>query len=518
MKKKQDTTIFNAYKPLRNAIRKLELADSLAVIRAYLCNLQFNQDIPSDCEVHREYLVRESHTERACLISEFHLETLCREVILHATDLGRAEKSLTEWVTLGKAVNHLKKLEEVIASRYETTDLFLQELHRMAHRQFPWQESRPTAVNITRYHMIYGHPPLKDIINATTGLSLDELFLFGMALLGNFLQTFALFYPPNIQIPGLSPDGLDRFLHHFSRTANDLRSLLRNEQEMNDGFLYAHHSLRAFPLIKIKYQGRDSLICPLPTLLFWRFTNGVYYEILGKPGFDNAFGDAFQWYVGQVIERGTRRERTRFYPEVQYWIGKDSKKTVDWIVEQDGAVLFVEAKTKRLAHQAKVEIIEKDVLPVELDKLASMIVQTYKSIRDYKAGHYPHFPFDPNRKIYPLIVTLEDWILMGPQLINELRTDVIRRLEKEGIPAAVLQEMPFSVCAIHEFEQAIQVMDRAGLRTVMQGKVERPRQEWTLAAFLKDGFHDHWKQAQFLFEPEFDTIGFSILGDWNLLK
>lgn len=516
MKKKQDATIFEAYKPLRNAIRKLDLTDSLAVIRAYLCNLQFNQDIPSDCEVDRDYLSSQSHTERARLISEFQLETLCREVILHATDLGRAKKSLKEWATLGKTINHLKKLEEVIAGRYKTTDLFLQELHRMAHRQFPWQESKPTAPNITRYYMIYGHPPLKEIINDTTGLSLDELFLFGMALLGNFFQTFALFYPPNIQIHRLSPDGLDRFLRHFSRNVHDLKVLLQSEQETNDEFLYAHHSLRAFPLIKIKYRSRDSLICPLPTLLFWRFTNGVYYEICKKPGFDNAFGNAFQWYVGQVIERGTQRENTRFYPEAQYWVGKDSKRTVDWIVEQDGAAIFVEAKTKRLAHQAKVEIIEEDILPIELDKLAAMIVQAYKSIRDYKASHYPHFPFDPSRTIYPIIVTLEDWFLMGPKLVSTVRTDVTRRLEKEGIPVEVLEEMPFSVCAIHEFEQAIQIMDRAGICTVMQGKVERSRQEWTLAAFLRDRFHEHETHARFIFEKEFDSIGISVLGDLNL--
>jgi hypothetical protein len=201
---------------------------------------------------------------------------------------------------------------------------------------------------------------------------------------------------------------------------------------MNDGFLYAYHPLRAFPLIRLKYQDKDSLICSLPTLLFWRFTNGVYYEICKKPGFDNAFGDAFQWYVGQVIERGTRRESTCFHPESRYWIGKDSKRTVDWIVEQDGAAIFVEAKTMRLAHQAKVEIIGKDVLPIDLDKLAAMVVQAYKSIRDYKASHYPHFPFNPNRKIYPIIVTLEDWFLMGPKLINQLRADVIRRLARMG--------------------------------------------------------------------------------------
>ena len=191
MQMKQDTAIFEAYKPLRNVLRKLDLTDSFAVIRAYVCNRQFNQDIPCDCEVHREYLSRQSHTERARLISEFHLETLCREVILHATDLGRAEKSLKEWATLGRAINLLKNLEEVIACRYKSADIFIQELHRIAHRQFPWQESKPTAANITRYYMIYGHPPLNEIITVTTGLYLDELFLYGMTLLGTFLQNVA---------------------------------------------------------------------------------------------------------------------------------------------------------------------------------------------------------------------------------------------------------------------------------------------------------------------------------------
>ena len=63
----QDPIIFEAYKPLRNGIRKLELADSLAVIRAYMSNLQFNQNIPSDCEVHPDY-----YAKGAAWVAEFH--------------------------------------------------------------------------------------------------------------------------------------------------------------------------------------------------------------------------------------------------------------------------------------------------------------------------------------------------------------------------------------------------------------------------------------------------------------
>lgn len=137
MDKNQDSIIFESYKPLRNTIRKLGLADSLAVIRAYMSNLQFKQDIPSDCEVHRDYLAATSHSELTRWISEFHLETICREVVLHAKEFGQAEDTLRDWKTLAKTVNRLKNLEEVIAGRYRSPELFMQELHRMAHRQFP---------------------------------------------------------------------------------------------------------------------------------------------------------------------------------------------------------------------------------------------------------------------------------------------------------------------------------------------------------------------------------------------
>ena len=514
MDKIQDPKIFEAYKPLRNTIRNLGLADSLAVIRAYMANLQFNKDIPSDCEVHQEYAVA-SHAKRTAWIAEFHLETLCREIILHAKEYGQAKDTLRSWGTLARTINSLKHLEEMIAERYRAHDLLMQELHRMAHRQFPWQAFRPTAVNITRYHMIYGHPPLTGIVQTATGLSPEELFLFGMALLGAFMDNFAQVYPPNLQIPGLSLDGLDRFLGHFSRSLSDLKVLLQEEHQMNDRFGYAYHSLRAYPLIRMKYQGTECLVCPIPTLLFWRFTSGVYYEIFNQPGFENAFGDAFQWYVGQVIMKGTTSEKTRLDPDCEYRVGKDCKRTVDWIVDQEGAALFVEAKTKRLRFEAKIEIVEENILPIELNKLAAMIVQVYKSIHDYRNGRYPNYPFDPKRKIYPMVITLEDWFLIGPKLVNEVQDNVSRRMEKEEIPLEYLKDMPFSVCSAHEFEQAMQVMDQVGILTFMQGKVDDSRKQWTLSAFLKDGFQEYARNTRFLFQEEFDAIGVKAIGEWN---
>lgn len=472
-----------------------------------MLNLQLNQEIPSYCQVHRAYASATEHQEKARWITEFHLETLCREVILHAGEIGQPKDTLRNWKALAKAINCLKELEEAIAKTYITPGLLLQEMHRMAHRQFPWREFQPSAANITRYYMIYGRSPLSAVIRSSTGLSVEELFLFGMALLGTFMDKYALYCPPQIEIPTLSFDGLERFLRHFSRDLGVLRKCLQDEHEMNDRFSYAYHSLRAFPIIKTVIQGRESLICPAPTLLFWRFTSGVYYEIFKEQGFENAFGEAFQWYVGQVLEKGTDRNRTRLIPETQYWVGKDLKRTVDWIMEQDGAALFIEAKTKRMAFEAKVEIGQGDILFSELDKMARMVVQVYKSIRDYRASAYPNYTFDPQRKIYPLIVTLEDWFLMGPKLLGELNRNVFERMQKEGLPSSFVRDMPFTVCSIQEFEHAVQVMDLAGINTFMQGKVDSSKSDWTLGAYLRDGYKGFAKDIRFLFNDEFESIG-----------
>jgi hypothetical protein len=56
-------------------------------------------------------------------------------------------------------------------------------------------------------------------------------------------------------------------------------------------------------------------------------------------------------------------------------------------------------------------------------------------------------------------------------------------------------------------------MDEVGILTVMQGKVDDSRQEWTLSAFLKEGFREHMRNSRFLFQEEFDAIGVEVIGE-----
>ena len=120
-------------------------------------------------------------------------------------------------------------------------------------------------------------------------------------------------------------------------------------------------------------------------------------------------------------------KKGKIYQESKY--GKNNR-TTDWIMEDNTAILFIECKTKRLTIGAKTELLNLDELESELDKIADAIVQTYKSIENYKNRLYPQIKFDPAKHLYPIIVTLEDWFLYGDPIIKKLDELVAIKLKK----------------------------------------------------------------------------------------
>lgn len=477
------------------------------MIHAYVTHLQFGSPIPKTIEVHRNFLSAESKTDKAAWLNEWELEILCREIIIHAENAMSSRSTLREWKVLSKTVNELKRLEEFISGRFLSPETIMLELHRIAHRQFPWQMSNPTAANLMRYYLVYQYGALGELVRKVTGLTVGEVFVVGMALLGIFLEKLSLFYPADIQVPRLTFEKVDRFLTHFSLPLKSLKKLLINEREVNDRFVYSYHSLRAFPLMQMSVQGRDAVVCPLPTLLFWRFTSGLYYKICKESGFANAYGEAFGQYVGSILRKAFVPPSHEVIPEDTYRDGKNLKRTVDWVVWGGEVALFVEAKTKRLVAEAKSEILVPEVLSGELNKMAGIILQVYKSIMDYLGGLYPSDHYKKGWRVFPLIVTLEDWFLMGPKLIGELDKLVLEGLEQQGLPANMLSDMPYTLCSACELEQAAQVMNLSGIQAVIGGKTtDLRKRECALDVYLKSEFKNELSHVKFLFPAEYSNF------------
>src|SRR6202030_4474404 len=107
------------------------------------------------------------------------------------------------------------------------------------------------------------------------------------------------------------------------------RLLLEKKNKTYDHkFAYNFDPLRATPLIEVANRNGKFLLAPIPTLLLWRFTEGIYYDLCKSEGFDHAFGKSFQQYTGEVISAADQRGKFSIHSEQQYFVGKDRKDSI----------------------------------------------------------------------------------------------------------------------------------------------------------------------------------------------
>lgn len=496
--------IYEAYKPLRNHLRKCELADSLEVIRAYAQNLQFNNNFPIKIEVLNEFLQKD-HAQKTKWVSEWNLEILAKEVIINSPISVWNAKTFRHRVCFASAINKIKDMEDRIANDHIDKSNVLRELERMAHGQFSWQIGRPSAELMARYYRIYNTPEMDALIKDTIGLTTRELYFMGTALMGSFLTHFALYYPPKIEILCLTQEAMDKFLKHFSSNLLDLKKKLISEQNINENYFYAFSSLRGYPIIRMNFEGRFCLTCPIPTLLFWRITGGLYYEVVDQKNFDNAFGTSFQKHVGDCITISNINKKIKVFSEERFRDGKNKKNTIDWIVDDGNAAVFVECKAKRMTMPSKTELVISDAYKKDLEKMATFIVQIYKTIRDYKNGKYPTYYYNEKKKIYPLVVTLEDWHLFGDNSL--LESKVKEKLISESLSMDCLFDMPYTICSAQEFEEMIQIIQKKGIYATIGKKLEdREKATWPISSFLSSEYPKEHKNTKALFSKDFESI------------
>jgi hypothetical protein len=289
---------------------------------------------------------------------------------------------------------------------------------------------------------------------------------------------------------------------------NALATRLRGEHALDEGFTYRYSSLREFPLVQISHHGHDEIACPIPTLLSWRITTGLYYNLKDTPGFATAFGASFQRYVGEVLRHRITNPEMTVLEEQEYHCGRHRKDSVDWIVQQDdGSALFVECKTKRLTWASKAGLTDLSALEQDIRKLAGAVIQVYKTISDYRAGLYPHLAYVEARRIYPAIVTLEDWYLFGWDMVARLDAAVRTIMEAVGLPAVWLDEMPYSVLSVDEFENASGVINAAGIQPVIQGKAQNPEfRRWGFEAYCNHQYRNEVRNLPEMFRDEYNAM------------
>ncbi len=306
------------------------------------------------------------------------LDILSREVVLNGALWGT--RSLAKWDDFANAINFMRRLDDAAySSGGRGANDVMYELHRIAHRQFPWQVGSGAAP-LMRAFKIFGAEAVERIVVQKFGMTMKQLMLLGGAVSGSFLRNYGMSIDQDYSQVGIPKEASNAFLQSITITTVALRRQMASQQSYDHDWVYAWNPLEKTPLIRFDPAYPDRVICPIPWWLLRRTSGGIFFDLVKDSGFSNPFGDAFQTYVGDIIRATCKSPDFKVLAEQPYFVGQKKMHGIDWTVSDPTGHLFIEAKTKRLTVDAKTKA-DTVALDGDLRVMATAVVQHYKNIQ-----------------------------------------------------------------------------------------------------------------------------------------
>jgi len=426
---------------------------------------------------------------------------MVRELILNASLHGAVR--FNTWESLASIINTLRDVENKIAKLHDNSENALAVLHSIAHQQFPWQRRRDRQ-SLMRYMKIFGETDVEHVLVEKTGLTMRQLYFMGLAVSGHLSKYPGINSMQDYSQFGISAKQADTFFKKLSIDVRTLRDKTKAAQKYDDSWEYTWNPLEATPLVQLDPLYPNRLHCPIPELLLRRVSQGVFYDLVAAVDFDNAYGKAYQRYVGEVINATFNKQHHVLLPEQEFKVGKNIKHGFDWILSDTSGTIFFECKTKRLKQAAKIGNANA-VLSDEISVLASAVVQSYKNLRDaltgltqWKANEFP---------AHLVVVTLEDWYLFSPPVYQLLRAHVVKGLANAGIDEDILQRSPYTITSITEFEGVASVIAAVGIGPFFEKKYAAEYANWAIEPVAQACFSTEWRKPRaLLFRDEWDRL------------
>jgi hypothetical protein len=249
---------YEDYKPFCNYMRKFRLVESLVDVWRYSLHVLNDAHLPADYAIGKppfEPIKRN--------VWPWELDILAREIVLNATTKG--DRSLRRWNDLAGAINHIKRLDNAAYAAFGDQRDVLLEMHRIVHRQFPWQTG--VGVNpLMRAFRIFGRGAVEAIVIREFGLTMRQILLIGMAMIGHFQKSAGMSNYDCREL-GVPQDSSRAFFARLTSTIDALRDLTVKQQSYDPDWTYAWNPLEATPLVSFDQNHPERVICPIPFYL-----------------------------------------------------------------------------------------------------------------------------------------------------------------------------------------------------------------------------------------------------------
>ena len=305
-------------------------------------------------------------------------------------------------------------------------------LVRIAYERIPYQEKLQYL--IPRHIILYleSNPPqlsfdLGSAFHSVAGLTVKEFMMIGLIFYSAALAfpSFARGFVENTQVtslrPYVSPEKVDAFLAIAGADFQTLRGLRLKEEKIAPGLgRFAFNPLLSRPVVQLP----NGLLCvPVPRLLIYRITQGIYYDLLDahrQPQgniFSDWFGYAFQQYIGMLLKEAFGNDKV--YPEVA---------GVDWFVILGDAALVLECRSGRIPKKIRSRTDRTEVMEMVRRNIVDPAEKLPGKIREIDTG-VPGIPIDKVKTYLPAIITYQEWYPTA--LTLDLAREELNRMNAE---------------------------------------------------------------------------------------
>jgi hypothetical protein len=223
-------------------------------------------------------------------------------------------------------------------------------------------------------------------------------------------------------------------LEHVACDPGRFKKICRErESKGEDLHAYKLNPLFEYPIIR-PWSGsnqdkpkEDKFIAPVPNLVLYRFTTGLYYQLFNtfREDFSTAFGELFEKYVGKLLEWCELQEKVFTESDIKTYLPRYKGKKPDYVVFCDDGVVLIESKATKYTQD-----MYEHGLKAEAKACISQVAKAIKQMNEFetlipslsKACGFNY----TNLKIQKVIVTFEN--LIGLQ-DRPLRNVIKRKLK-----------------------------------------------------------------------------------------
>jgi|SRR5665647_716422 len=444
------TDFFDEFKPIRNILRKLNFQDVLNDLYAIRTNKQ------------------------SAIVPEV-VEFIYLNSIVYSPNYKniKIKDSQKEW---GKLLKMSVDLNNKINAIWIEQNLWGY-LHKMMLNQLK-SGSDDYHRHLYRYYYIFSKDAIAEHIESMIGMPYKDFFVCAMWLHSVFIKKFfrfdKLYFLKDIwKDTTFSIENMTKTLNILAVPFVELNQSLKNElrYDLNTFITHDYYHIKK-PIFELD----GILYCLFHEQLLNQFTSGIYYiaEIIkNENDLSNQFGNAFEDYVGLIIEKSNNSNSFTITKELVFKTNGNVHKTSDWIIEKENDIIFIECKTKRLQIESKKK---EDILKSDIDEIAKAVVQVYKVYFQYTKDKIPIMEYDSSKNLIPIILTLEEWFASVPTITEEITRIVKSKLKEKNLDESLVDRFKFNIMSISSFEKDIQIMTKVGFKqyfeTLANGKLK----------------------------------------------